>query len=231
MPIIDIKEATEATKALPDFFNALSQVVLTVPGAILTIFVVFYFLVIRKDALKFSEVFSHRSTTRLASIEKYLSGTGSRDANCAAALLDMHEAEIFRVATGIYAAKLRRDALIQLHARVQHLADWRTIRFALRNIVFDKDGRVTIREFGFWDKTGYYYNWCIAILALGAAAGSVAVLVFSEGLNWEIGAVLVSFAVLAIFASFVAGLQNRPYIFSNRIRAELEKLRSAGSTT
>lgn len=223
MKILDVKAATEAVTDLPAFFDSVTAVIQTPGGMLLTAFAILY-LGVFKNSLNFAQVFGHRKRIRLATIEKYLSSTGNRTPDCAAALLDMYEAEIFRVATGIYAEKSQRSALIRLHAAVEHRDNWLAIRFARPNIVFDRAGGATIREFNAWDTAGLYYNWVMSFLALCGAGSMVALLFLLPRLNWEKASLMVVAAVVAVFAAFVAALQNRPHIVANRIREELAKI-------
>ncbi len=218
--MIEVETATKAVRELPALFDAIVALFQTSSGAVGTILVVLW-LVMSKDLFRYTQFFGHRSRARSEAIEKYLGDQLARDPNCVATLTDMRDAEIFRVATNIYAEKLRRKGLIDLHAKVQHRVTWVGMRRALPYIEFKRDGTAYLRPFRFWDKVGYCYNAIIFIFALLSAVSLLGLVVFArlpslEDVLW----IMIGFGV-AILIAGLALFQSLPDIAAKRIRKEL----------
>jgi hypothetical protein len=220
MPALpDVEEVTKSVKAIPQLIEALTELIKMPFGIVVFVLILVWFIK-TIGAFQLVDFLGRRSRARAEALEKYLANTAEKDTVCVAALHDVNDAEHFRLATKIYVEKLRRTALIALHARVQHKVTWVGIRQALQYYEYHLDGTVTIRAKSLFDRLGYYYNYFMAGFAGLGGIGLIALLLLTR--RTEMQAIISLAGIpLALFIGIFSVYQNLPDYFAGRISAAL----------
>lgn len=215
----DAETVTELFKAIAEIIKGTAILLKTPEG--IAVFIVILLVVIRYlGAFRLPEILGRPSRTKARALEKYLADTDGRDQACLAILRDLSDADHFQLATKIYAEKLRRDALINLHSHVQHKVTWTGIRRALQYFEYDRNGNATVRPFTFFEKFGHWCNQIIAILSLLFAVGLFSMILIMQ-LSHLQGLVLVAGIFLAVTIGSFSLFQTLPEHFAKRIAMTL----------
>ena len=215
-----IEKVTEMVKSVPEFMDAVSDVLQSPYGWIVLVGMVAWFL-INKDLSNIFGLFERGEKLRLEKLEAYVSNESSADSDALKVIKDLRDAHYFKVATGIYAEKRLRSSLIKLHEDTSYSINWTHIKRALPFITTEKDLNSSIRDMKPMEKIGHYYNLFVGCLFLLLSAASI--LVFFVSKPQTLSDVFIgttSALVCAFFAMFVFS-QNWPYNSANKIKKEL----------
>lgn len=217
-----VKDATEAIQHLPPLLNAISSLFQRPVGWAL-LAALFVWLLLNKDFSKFFDFFERKEKRRSEHLDLYVSKSELADEESIRVLRDLRDAEYFKIATGIYAEKRLRRALIGLHERTSHHTTWGHIRRAIQFLEADKQGNVSVRDFTRFETIGYWYNQIIGYASLLLAAGIISLLLLSYIKGPSAVAISIggSFAII-LFAMF-AFAQNWPVQAAKRIKAEISE--------
>lgn len=222
-----IDQAAEMVKSIPEFMEAVSGVLQTPYGWFVLTALLIWFL-INRDLSHLLGLFERGEKTRIEKLESYLERESSADEGSLRVIKDLRDAHYFKIATGIYAEKWRRESLIKLHDNVSHTINWVQIKRALPFIKITSDKSVSIRGLTFLEKVGHYYNIAVGFLFSFFAIAAILVFIVSDqksilsiiiGLGGAIGS--------AFFAMFVFS-QNWPYNSAEKIKEELSRISSLG---
>jgi len=218
-----IKDATEAIHQLPPLVDGLVTLLKTPAGwFVLTAF--FIWLLINKDFSRIFDFKDRRERQRFEHLDLYVNKPELADEDSVKALRDLRDAHYFKIATGIYAEKSLRKALIKLHDQTSHNVSWSSIRRAYQYIQADGNQNVTVRELTIFEKFGYWYNQIVGYVSLLAAASILSLFVLSSNKSiasfaWGVGGALAT----VFFAMFVFA-QNWPEHAAKRIQREMTKM-------
>lgn len=218
-----IKDATEAIQQVPPLVDALANLLQT-PSGWVVLAAFFLWLLVNKDFSHLFDFMERKERRRFEHLDLYVTKPELADEESVKVLRDLRDAHYFKIATGIYAEKNLRSALIALHNRTSHLVGWSSIRRAFPYIQANNRREVKIRELTGFEKFGYWYNQFVGYTSLFAAAGILSLFVISSSktftsLAWGVGGTL----AVVFFAMFVFS-QNWPEYAARRIQKELAKL-------
>ncbi|HZX31558.1 MAG TPA: hypothetical protein VFF03_09420 [Rhodocyclaceae bacterium] len=223
-----VKDATEAIQHVPPLVDAVMGLLQTPTGfGVLLVF--FTWLVINKDFSHLFQIFERKEKRRAEHLDLYVSKPELADTEAFKVLSDLRDAYYFKMATGIYAEKKLRQALIDLHGRTSHKISWGQIRRAFPYIEPANNGEVVIRKLTTFEKIGYWYNQAIGYGSLLSAAVLWSLFFLSSpkttgSIVWGLAG---TFAPV-LFAMFVFA-QNWPVGAAKRIQRELATGKSEGS--
>jgi hypothetical protein len=215
-----VEQATEIVKSIPEFMQAVTEVLQTPWGWFFLAVIVFWFI-INRDLSNAFNLFERGESRRLEKLESYVSNTEAADESALKVIKDLRDAHYFKVATGIYAESMLRDSLINLHNITSHKVNWTQIRRALPYINASQDMSVSIRDMDFGEKFGYIYNFLVGFMFLIFAGVMLIAFTISEpksimNVLFGVGGATAS----AMFSMFVFS-QNWPYGAAKQIRREL----------
>lgn len=219
----DLKQTTELVKSIPEFMEAVTEVLQTPWGWLFLALIVFWFF-INKDLSHVSNFFERGRTRRLEKLESYISNVEMADESALKVIKDLRDAYYFKVATGIYAERMFRDSLINLHNITSPQINWTLIKRAIPYIKASQDMSISIRDMESWEKIGHYYNLFVGFMFLVFSGVVFITFMLSEPktiTNILIGAG--GSLACAIFSIFVFA-QNWPYGAAKDIRYELETM-------
>lgn len=219
-----IQEANNAVKDIP---SLLETIILTLQGnygffifALALCVVIWYFCCIANPS-GYLTYFETRRRSRTERLEKYLSSQHSTETNSTAAIQEIYDSECFEHATGIYAERERRAALIQLHDKIAPSASWRTIMGAREYIDFDQNNCAFVKNATVWTQIHYWINMIIGSIIFFIGEFSMVGLPFTSGnLNLNIFAGFIILVVCIGFSMFFFK-QGVPYLSANRLREAL----------
>lgn len=215
-----VESATEIVKSIPEFFDAVSELLQTPFGWIILLALLIWFL-INKDLNNIFSVFERGEKRRLEKLEQYVTNQSAADDEALKVIKDLRDAHYFKVATTIYAEKCLRNALIKLHNKTSHIFNWTQIKRALVYFDVKPDLSISIRERNWWEKAGHYYNNFIGTCLLFFSAVVFVAFSVSQTKTIETAIVGIGGSVgCALFAMFVFS-QNWPYISAKKIKAKL----------
>lgn len=149
------QDAKDALTELPVLADALFRLFEGKYGllcAIIMVFLISWYLLFKVSPSGLLVYHQTRRRSRFEALEKYLSNSQANDQSCSQAIRDIYEAECFEQATGIYAERTKRVALISLYGKVNDVASWRTIRTAQDFLEFNQGGSATIRPLNRHDR-------------------------------------------------------------------------------
>jgi len=218
-----VRDATEAIQQVPTLVAELTDL-LQAPAGWLVLAAFFFWLLVNKDFSHIFNVLERKERRRFEHLDLYVTKPELADEESVKVLRDLRDAHYFKIATGIYAEKRLRSALIALHNRTSHLVNWGQIRRAYPYINANDSGMVTIRELTGFERVSYWYNQFVGYTSLLLAAGILTLFFFSgsktfTSLAWGVGGTLfVVFFALFVFA------QNWPALAAKQIKRELAKL-------
>ncbi|PSU27151.1 hypothetical protein [Photobacterium lutimaris] len=217
----DIEQVTEVVKSIPEFVDAIGNIIQTPSGFIITTIVLLW-LVLNRDFSKIFNLIERKETKRLEKLELYLSQESTADSSCLAVIKKQRNTYYFKVATRIYAEKTLRNSLISLHDRTSHNINWTTIRRAQPYLDLNSNNEVFVRDKTWNEKLGFYYNIFIAGMFSLIAVGCILLLVFSPVANFLNVVKLIGSAIaLGVFALFILA-QNFPVYAARKIAEEIK---------
>lgn len=221
----DVKDATEAIQQVPPLVEAIVSLLQT-PAGWFVLAVLFFWLLVNKDFSHIFDMFERKERRQFEYLDLYIAKSELADEESVKVLRDLRDAHYFKVATGIYAEKKLRRALINLHDRTSHFISWTQIRRAFRYIETSEDGIVEIRKLRKFEAIGYWYNELIAYVCLLLAAGLLNLFLFSDGRNSTSVAWGIISPLAAVFFAMFVFAQNWPILAARRIQKELMKIPS-----
>lgn len=218
-----VQDATTAVKALVPLVEAISALFAT-PGGIIAAIVVFAWLLSKFRSLPLLQHFSERKSVRQASMEKYLQEPERGDPVCLKVLREIRDTDMFRTATGIYAEKRRREALVVLHDDLSGIVTWRMIRRADPFLELDENDKFQVRPFTLVERFEFAFNTGVMYFGFGTAAVLFVGALLYPGLTSKDGLILLS-AVLGLMAlGIYSAVQNFPRRNALSIKDGLAKL-------
>lgn len=215
-----LKDATEATQQVIPLADALANLLQT-PAGLIAIAMFFFWLLVNKDFSHLLELFERKEKKRSEQLDLYVSKPELADADSITVLSDLRDAHYFKVATGIYAEKKLRSALITLHNQTSHHISWQQIKRAFQYIEIGENNTLEIRELTTIEVLGYWYNQLVGYASALFAACIFGLFVITSpktlaSFAWGIGGGL----GVIFFAMFVLS-QNWPIHAAKQIRKEL----------
>lgn len=221
--INQIDKATDMVKSIPEFITAVSDLLQSPHGWLVLVVLLIWFL-INRDLSHLFSLFERGEKQRLDKLESYVSNPSAADEKSLNVIKDLRDAYYFKVATGIYAEKGRRESLIKLHNDISHTINWVQIKRALPFIIAHSDMNSSIRDMEFRDKFVHYYNLAVGFLFLVFAIAVLLMFLISKPQNLSGVLIGVGGALTpALFALFVFS-QNLPFESAKKIKKELERL-------
>lgn len=224
-----IDQATDMVKSIPEFMDAVSQV-LQSPYGWLVLLGLFIWFLMNRDLSHMFGLFERGEKKRLDKLESYVNNPSAAEEKSLNVIKDLRDAYYFKVATGIYAEKGRREILIKLHNDTSYAINWVHIKRALPFIISKSNMESYIRELEPMEKVGHYYNLAVGLLFLFFAIALLLMFLISSpqgvsGVLIGVGGALVS----ALFAMFVFS-QNWPIESARKIKKELEPINTKKQT-
>lgn len=217
-----LKDATEAAQQVVPLADAVTNLLQTPVGLIAAV-LFFLWLLVNKDFSHLFDLFERKEKKRSEQLDQYVSKPELADPDSVRVLSDLRDAHYFKIATGIYAEKKLRKALITLHNRASHHISWQQIRRAFQYIEISGDEALVIRQFTLFELIGYGYNQLVGYTCLLFAAGLFGLFLIANpktlsSFAWCVGGGLSSI----LFAMFVLS-QNWPIHAAKKIRKELQE--------
>jgi hypothetical protein len=224
-----VKNTTEAVQNLPSLLRAIYELVTTPGGAVLLVLLFLGLLANRGFFSRVFDMFEHKERRRLEQINEYVLSHDAADPETIKVVKDLRDAHYFKVATGIYAENRTRSAFIKLHQTSSHCIAWKHIERARPYMEIAEDQTITIRDFNFIEKLGYWYNLCVAILSLLFAVLLIVAFLLSDTKN--ITSLESSFgsSLFLLVLAVVMFIENLPVHAAKRIANELQRLRDCSS--
>lgn len=218
----DAKDVLTELPALVDAFVRIFQgkygLLFTVLAALL---IAWYFL-FKASPSGLLAYHQTRRRSRFEALEKYLSNADARDHSCVQTINEIYDAECFEQATGIYAERTKRSALVSLYGQVNQVASWRTIKAAQDFLEFNDPGIATIRPLTRWDRLCRRTNKICAIVTISIGFLAIPIFCLSPG-NRLVG-LLEGMGVyfLFLFFGFLFLRETVQYECAERIRNRLQ---------
>lgn len=216
-----IQDTNDALEHLPQLANTISNCLQTPAGWIaLTVFI--FWMLITKDFSHIFNIVGRKEKEKIEHLDLYVTKPELADSESIRVLRDLRDAHYFKVATGIYAEKKLRNALINLHEQTSYLINWRQIRRAWLYFEVDKDERIAVREPTFFEFFEYWCNQISGYVLFLAAAGMFSLFVLIE--ERTLSTVLSYFGGLIVFIllAMFAFAQNWSFNAAKSIRSEIK---------
>lgn len=223
-----VELATEIVKSIPEFMQAVTDVLQTPWGWLVLAAIIFWFL-INRDLSNIFSLFERGETRRLEKLEAYVSNTDAADEEALKVIKDLRDAHYFKVATGIYAEQTLRESLIQLHKATSHKINWTIIKRAMPYVDASSNTTVSIRDMAGWERLGHVYNLFVGFMFLVFAGVILIAFTISEPKTTINIAVGVGGAAASAFFSMFVFSQNWPYLSAKQIRVELQTINNTQS--
>lgn len=217
-----VDQATGMIKSLPDFFDAISGILQTPLGWLILVAIVFGIL-INRDFNKLFSFFTRREKLKLERLKEYTTSKNSLDTQTHKAIEDIIDACYFKIATGIYAEKKRRNSLITLHKKISHTINWSQIKRALPFIKIESDSKTIIRDMTTEEKIGYFYNLFTGIIMLIFSSALFLLFIFSQPKDIENFLLKLTGSIIAFSFTFFIFYQNLHYDSARKIKKEISK--------
>lgn len=212
--------ATEALRTIPEFMEALSDVIRTPYGWILLL-IVLVWLVRNLDYPNLVSLIGAKEKKRLEKIETYAAKSQLADGKTLGVVKDLRDAYYFKIATGIYAEKDLRYKLIELYEKTSISVSWTTIKRALPYLNIS-DG--TIRDFSLLEQAERIFNLFAGFLVLTFTIAVSLVFLFTAEKNAAQFLIWIGTFMVFFPFSLYAFSQNFPYQAAEIIRKDLKEL-------
>lgn len=219
-----VNDAIEAVNSIPKFIDALTEL-LNTPYGWIALAAVLVWIFLNKNLISIFLEQNKKEIHKIERLDSYVENPEAADEVTLQAIKDLRDAHYFKVATGIYAEKNLREALIKLHNKHSPSINWTHIKRALPYIETNKSAETSIRKTTISEKFGYYYNLSTGILFLFLFLSVAALVAFISTGKLSVisvltgaGSALFSFA----FALFVFS-QNFPEKSAKLIRNTIKK--------
>lgn len=225
-----LKDVTDAVNQIPTLANAIADLSVT-PVGIVGLIVVLLWILVNKDFSHILGMLERKEKRRLEYLDAYVGKPELGDLEAVEVLKDLRDAHYFKLATGIYAEKKSRSALVKLYSRTSHRISWREIGKAFTYIEFDTFENSTIRIPTAIDNIGYWYNQFVGFVCLLAASGFLLFIQFSS--SKTIGTLALGFigVFFLVFVAVFSFIQNEPLHSAKRIQKEIQNLQTVANAT
>jgi hypothetical protein len=220
----DITEAvTQWSKLADEVFNLLQT---PVGWILITMFI--FWLLITKDFSHLFYILERKDKKLLDRLDLYISKPEWADKETFKALADIRDTHYFKMATGIYASKNIRNALIELNNYQLENISWHKICQANKYIKINKKNQIFIRSLTRGEKIEYVFHIFLgaAILALALL---VCILAVFKGNTLGLKAFVSIYVVALVFGAAGVLKQNWSANAAKQIRKELAKNTSDSS--
>ncbi len=217
---LQFKDETETFQQVTSLTNTIISALQSPEGWII-VPIFFFWLIVNKDFSHVFDILERKEKRRAEQLEFYVTKPEIADSETISVLNDLRDTHYFKVATGIYAEKKLRHALINLHNSTSHNVSWRQIRRAFRYIEMNKDGSIAIRRMTIFEIIGYWYNQIVGYIIFLFAAVILALYVFLMPRTFSnVASGILGSLVIILFAMFVFA-QNWPILAARKIQNEL----------
>lgn len=218
-----VSSATEAVRKLPELVEAAIELFGTQTGVVIILALAGWlvFRLLSSNWLQFLELVERKSTQRIAALDRYVSAADSSDPVCVEVLRDMRDAYYFQSATGIYAERAARQALLELHRISPTVITWQRIGRAAQHLHYPNRGPAEVVKFSWLE---YAFHWYTLVTAWAATLGGVLMALMILLIRpMSLTAGIFGFAVSA--GSFALGIymftQRVPMVAAQRIKREV----------
>ncbi|EGR1588180.1 hypothetical protein [Vibrio parahaemolyticus] len=220
----ELVQATEAVKSIPDFISAITDVLQTPSGLIVSVIVLLWFI-LNRDLTKIYGVFEYKQNKRLSRLDEYINNADSADGETLRVAKEQRDTYYFKIATnGIYAESTLRNSLIRLNENSSSKINWTLIRRAMPYIRLNEQKNIYIRDFDWQDSVSIFYNYTIAIMLGLFSIGSLFLLIFSSSLTFLTTLKIVFVAIMFAIGALVMLAQNLSHTSAKAIKSELKQL-------
>lgn len=219
-----VNDAIEAVNSIPKFIDAITEL-LNTPYGWIALAAVLVWIFLNKNLISIFLEPNKKEIHKIERLDSYVENPEAADKLTLQAIKDLRDAHYFKIATGIYAEKNLREALIKLHNKHSPTINWTHIKRALPYIETNKGTETSVRKTTISETIGYYYNLSTGILFLFLSIAALVAFISTGKLNLisvltGAGSALFSFA----FALFVFS-QNFPEKSAKLIRNTIKKLK------
>ena len=180
-------------------------------------------LLVNKNTIGLMGHFSKRDALKQEKLDAYIEKSDLSDPKVLAVVKDIRDTNHFRHATGIYASKPQREAIIDLYNKLSHRITWKQICRAMEFMGFSKDFGITFRSMTRFECFAHYYNIFASFSLLVFSALILVVLLISAEKTPLTIMLGILGMILCVFFSGFSYMQNWPYISAGEIKKELEK--------
>lgn len=217
-----MEQTTSFIKSIPEFADTLVAL-LRSPYGWLVFLGLLVWLLVNKNTIGLLAHLSKRDALKQEKLDAHIEKSNISDPKVLAVVKDIRDANHFKHATGIYATKRQREAIIDLYNKVSHGITWKQICRAMEFMEFSKDLGITYRTMTRFERFAHHYNifTSISLLVL-AALILIALLISAENTPMEIILRILGLIFCMFFSAF-SYMQNWPYICADEIREELKK--------
>lgn len=222
-----VKVMTDSITSIPNLQEAFKQV-MSDPVNFIIFIIIFSFLILNYIAKNtfLLTYWERREDKKQEKIDRYLSNNSDMDEMCAEIVREQRDAIIFKNATGIYAEKVFRCALIDLRKKMPYDVTWRMIRKSLSRFSLNDEKKIIVKPITKIETVAMYYNYIMGLLLLAIAVAvmyvSFYILTSNSILTFIDALTFIGIALLSSFLSVMVLSQNLPYIFAKRIYSELK---------
>lgn len=222
-------KAGDVSRAVTDFRELIHFLIETLqdPIGIGAIAIILLLIIFRKAGPHAFNYVTKRKQWKADLMDSYLSKNTAAIPTISSVLIDTRDTYYFRVATGIYAEKNRRDPLISLHSSLKEIGSWQLIRRAGPFLQMNSQGEIYVPKFKPIDQIGFGFNVAMFLFFAVMFAAGVSTLVFLRPKDGAVVQTLLLGIIGAAILFIYAAAQNWPYYAAKRIR---EKLRETTSS-
>lgn len=215
---------TDVADSLPKLKGVVDKIV-SDPVAFIFVFIFLIYLCVKFiNNNKFIFNFVERKEEKtLEKIEKYLIDDFKIDDLCASVAIEQRNAIIFKNVTGIYVGKAFRGAIIELYNKMPYNVTWRMIRKSVSRFTLNDNNEIVIIKESRFDKVKFYYNYLMAFVLLITSVSILTSNIISSDLTFSDILNLIVIIITSIGGIIFLVSENLPYIFSRRIKMQLDK--------
>jgi hypothetical protein len=215
-----IKDATAVIQHVTPLADAIANLFQTPTGWV-AIPAFFFWLIVNKDFSHLFDILERKEKKRAEQLDLYVAKPELADSESLKVLSDLRDAHYFKIATGIYAEKKVRRALINLHNHTSHHINWRQIQRAFPYIEVKEDESIIIRRMTSFEAIGYWYNQIVGYFSLLFAAAIFTLFLFVTPRTFgNVSLGVIGGLIMIFFALFVFA-QNWPLLAARKIQHEL----------
>jgi len=223
-----VASATKAVHKLPELLDALVKLA-PVPAGVLLVMALVWLAarLLSVNWLRVLELLERKHDRRIAALDRYLSAPECAEKESAEVLRDLRDAYYFQAATGIYAERSTRQALIALHQLSPSEITWRRIGRVAQFIRYPQAGTAEIPEPSWLDRGWYWYT---AISGAMATLGGFLMIVspiFVRPLSLQAGITLFALGTGSLLMGLFMFSQNVPMSLAKTIRSEVAKKKAS----
>lgn len=210
----------EFIRSVPDFLDALAELIQT-PYGWLPLIAIFAWFLLNKNVISIFRMLGDRERRTLEQIESYLVRDKGTDPKASLVFTDIITSKYFKSATGIYAEKKFRDILIELHESTSTKVGWVVIKRALPFIEVNADNKLMIRPPKKHEVIGRYYNNVVGwlLIAFSSSLFLISIASLREGILMF--AAWLAATIFFMISSILVFSLNYPILAARKIEREL----------